>query len=244
MRTTGILVLVCLCSAVTAEAQVARRDFLFGQPNGWVGVRSGWFFARADSDWYDFVTEQFTLDRNQFDSVDVDVELGIGLSPRFDVVAGVALTRVQMPSEYRDWVDNNRLPINQTTSLWTMNWTGSLKVALTERGRAVGQLAWVPRRVVPYAGAGGGAAYYNMRQEGDFVDFVDLSVFPATFTSHGWSPSGHVFGGVDVGVLRRLNLTVDGRYRWFSRTLDSDWVGFEPLDLSGFTLSAGVGIVF
>jgi len=244
MRTTGILALVCLCWSATAEAQVARTDFLFGPPKGWVGFRVGGFAAHAGSDWYDFVTEQFTLDRDQFDAADFDLDLGIRVSPRLDVVAGWALTQLQTPSEYRDWVDNNRLPINQTTSLWTMNFTGSLKVALLERGRAVGQLAWVPRRVVPYAGAGGGAGYYNLRQEGDFVDFVDFSVFPATFTSHGWSPSGHVFGGVDVGLLRRLKLTVDGRYRWFSKTLDSDWVGFEPLDLSGFTLSVGVGIVF
>jgi len=244
MRTTAILALAVLSWAPAAQAQVASRDFLFGQPTGWVAVRSGWFFARAGSDWYDFVTEQFTLDRDQFDSVDVDVELGIRLAPRFDVVGGVALTRVQLPSEYRDWVDSDRLPINQTTSLWTMNWAGSLKVALVERGRAVGQLAWVPRRVVPYAGAGGGALYYHVRQVGDFVDFVDLSVFRGAFISHGWSPSAHAFGGVDVRLLRRVQLTVDGRYRWVSETLDSDWVGFEPLDLSGFTLSAGVGFVF
>jgi hypothetical protein len=83
-----------------------------------------------------------------------------------------------------------------------------------------------------------------VRQEGDFVDFVDLSVFPATFVSDGWTPSAHVFGGVDVGVLRRVQLTLDARYRWVSQELGADWVGFEPLDLSGFTLSGGVGFVF
>jgi hypothetical protein len=244
MRTTGILALACLCWAGAAQAQIPQRDFLFDQPNGWVAVRSGWFFAKAGSDWYDFVTEQFTLDPDQFNAADVELDVGIRLTPRVDFVGGLAYTTVSNPSEYRDWVDNERLPIVQTTNQHTMNLTGSLKLALLERGRSIGQLAFVPRRVVPYAGAGGGALWYRVRQEGDFVDFVDLSVFPATFVSDGWTPSAHVFGGVDVGVLRRVQLTLDARYRWVSQELGADWVGFEPLDLSGFTLSGGVGFVF
>jgi len=246
MRTSGILAVLCLCWAATANAQTLapRRDFFLGPPDGWIAVRSGWFFARAGSDWYDFITERFTIDAQRFNTGDVEVEAGVRVAPRIHALGGVGFTSVSLPSEYRDWVDDDRLPIVQTTRLRTLQVTGSVKLALVDRGRAVGQLVWIPRRVVPYVGAGGGALWYSAQQNGDFIDFVDLSVFPADFSSEGWSPTGHAFAGVDVEMLRWLRLTVDGRYRWVKTELNSDWVGFEPLDLSGFTLSAGVGFVF
>lgn len=246
MRTTAVLTLACLGLAATASAQspAPQRDFLFGPQNGWVAVRSGWFFAHAGSDWYDFLTEQFTLEDDSFNTAGVEVEAGGRVGPRLHALAGVTYTSVRRGSEYRDWVDDTRRPINQTTQLRTASVTGSVKVALVDRGRAVGDLVWIPRRVVPYVGAGGGAVWHQARQDGDFIDFVDLSVFPAEFTSDGWSPSGHLFAGVDVMLQTWLQLTLDGRYRWVHDELGDDWVGFEPLDLSGFTMSAGFGFAF
>ncbi len=125
-----------------------------------------------------------------------------------------------------------------------MNLTGSVRYALRDRGREVGQLAYVPRRVVPFVGAGGGALWYRLEQTGDFVDFVDLSVFRSTFDSNGWAPTAHVLGGVDVRVARRLLVTVDGRYQWAAAALNNTWVDFDPIDLSGFRLTGGLTIVF
>jgi hypothetical protein len=76
-------------------------------------------------------------------------------------------------------VDNNRLPINQTTRLWTTSLSGSVKFALVERGLEVSRLAWVPKHIVPYVGAGGGVLRYDLQQYGDFVDFRTSQVFPA-----------------------------------------------------------------
>jgi hypothetical protein len=42
---------------------------------------------------------------------------------------------------------------------------------------------------------------FEVRQNGDFVDYVDLSVFTDVFEAKGWAPTAHVFGGVDVRVL-------------------------------------------
>ena len=53
-----------------------------------------------------------------------------------------------------------------------------------------------------------------------------------------------MFGGVDIHVLKRMYVTVDGRYLWASADLESDWIGFEPIDLAGFRLSGGVSFVF
>ena len=102
----------------------------------------------------------------------------------------------------------------------------------------------MPSRIVPYVGAGGGVIYYEFRQTGDFVDFVDLRVFPDVFRSRGWAPSGHAFGGVDLQMYRALYATVEGRYTKSSATLSSDFVDFDPIDLSGFSVSAGINVVF
>jgi hypothetical protein len=219
-------------------------DFLFGRPDGWLGFRAGWFVPRARSDWYRFVSDQFTISDGAFNTADLSGDFGMAVSPRVDAVAGVSFTRARVPSEYRRLVDNNRLPINQETRLQTVNLTASAKIALRSRGREVSRLAWVPRDVVPFVGAGGGALYYRLEQAGDFVDFRDSGVFASTFRSAAWTPSAHVFGGVDVRVLRRVMITVDGRYRWAAGALSSTWVDFDPIDLSGFTLSAGMQVVF
>ena len=230
--------------ATLPPARSATPDFFFSQPIGSISVRGGWVFARAGSDIFTFFSEQLTLDKGDFRAPGLAADLAIALSPRVDVVGGVEVARTRARSEYRGFVDNNRLPIEQTTSLSTFNLTGSIRYALVPRGHAVGRLAWVPRRVVPYVGAGAGAAWYKLTQSGDFVDFVDLSVFPDFFQSTGWSPEAHGFAGVDLQIHRRLFATFEGRYVWSSATLGRDFVDFEPIDLAGFRTSVGISFAF
>jgi hypothetical protein len=85
---------------------------------------------------------------------------------------------------------------------------------------------------------------FEVRQTGDFVDFVDQSIFFDVFRAFGWSPSAQVLGGVDIHMFRRLFLTFDGRYRWAAGDLGSTWIGFDPLDLTGLRMSAGINVVF
>jgi hypothetical protein len=222
----------------------APRDFLFSRPRGEVAVRVGWNVARARSDWYSFVTDQLTLGRRDFDAIDVGADVGVWLGGRSTLIFGVDVTNASAPSEYRRLVDNERQPITQTTRLVGVHSTAGLKYALTSRGRAIGRLVWIPRRVVPYVAAGGGVAFYRLRQSGDFVDFADRSIFPASFESQGWSPAVYVGGGADVQVGRRLQVTGDVRFRHARARLDQTWVDFEPLDLSGIRAMVGVNWPF
>ena len=257
--TVCVVVVVSLLGAVDARAQddwpppsqtqapatdFGSADFLFGRPRGSVGVRGNWLFARAKSDWYSFVTDQLSLARKDFNAPGFGTDVGISLSRRADAVLGVEYNRSKKDSEYRDFVDNNRLPINQTTRLSTVSLSGSVKFALVQRGLEVSRLAWVPKQVVPYVGGGGGALYYDLMQVGDFVDFRTSRIFPSTLTSTGWAPMAQAFAGVDVRVLKRLYVTLDGRYQWSNATLGNDWVDFEPIDLNGFKLAAGASVIF
>jgi hypothetical protein len=231
-------------SSSSQPTDFGSADFLFGKPRASIGLRGNWLFARAKSDWYGFVTDQLTLSRKDFNAPGFTTEVGIPVSRRADAVIGIEFNRTKKESEYRDFVDNNRLPINQTTQMRTTVLSGSVKFAVVERGLEVSRLAWVPRNVVPYVGAGGGALRYDLQQFGDFVDFQTSRIFASTLTSGGWAPMAHAFGGVDVRVLKRVYVTLDGRYQWSNATLGNDWVDFEPLDLRGFRLSAGANFVF
>jgi hypothetical protein len=251
MRVWLPLVLALLVTG-TANAQSSQEpfprpapDFLFGRPRASIGLRGSVNFLRARSDWYDLVSNQLTLDRSSFREPGIAGDVGIFVAPRLEIVAGADFATRTTGSEYRDLVDNNRQPIVQTTRLRQATLTAGVRVPLLPRGRDISSLAWIPSRWVPYAGGGAGALYYELRQWGDFVDIQDYSVFPQLFLSQGWTPLGYVNGGVDVGLLRHLNLTIDGRYQWARATLRPDvFQGFDRHDLAGFRVSTGINVIF
>ena len=227
----------------TGQSQ-GTPDFLFGRPKGSVGIRSGWMFARAGSDLFTFVQDKLTISRHDFNAAPLAADLGIVVAPRTEALFGFDFSRSSTTSEYRAFVDNNRLPIKQDTLLQQINLSGSVKFALMSRGREVSRYAWIPRTLTPYVGVGGGALRYEFRQEGDFVDFANFHVFSDTFRSSGWTPSAHVFGGVDVKLWRRLYFTGEARYLWSHAALGRDFSGFQPIDLAGFKMTAGISGVF
>jgi hypothetical protein len=211
-----------------------------------IGFRSGWMVASANSDLYTFVERHLTIDRKDFNAPAIGVDVEGALTPRMSIVGGFDFARASKNSEYRDFVDNQRLPITQTTRLSELNISGSVKVALTPRGREISSRAYIPAVATPYVGAGAGALKYEFLQYGDFIDVdsPNLAVFSDTFRSRGWTPSAHVFGGVDVKVWKRLYVSGEARYLWANGTPDRDFIDFEPIDLAGFKATAGVHYMF
>jgi len=67
-------------------------DFLFGEPNGSVGIRGSWVFARAGSDIFDFVRDRLTVDEGAFNAPAIGTDVAIAINPRLDAVfAPIAL---------------------------------------------------------------------------------------------------------------------------------------------------------
>jgi hypothetical protein len=230
----------------TASAAEPRPnpDFLFGRPKGSFGIRSGLLFARAGSNLFDFLHRQLTIDGSDFNTPAFAVDIGGAVARHVDVLFGFEYSRATLNSEYRNLVDSNRLPIAQRTRLQQINLSASAKIPLVPRGHEVGQLAWIAYPVSPYVGAGAGFLRYEFDQSGDFVDVVDLSIFRDALQSSGWAPSTHVFGGVDIKLWRRVFLTAEGRYLWAKATLGQDFTGFDPIDLTGLKVTAGVNLLF
>ena len=231
-------------AAETSGETQPRPDFLFGRPGHSLAIRGEWYQARAESDIYTFVSEQLTLDAGDFNAPGFALDVGFALGSRLDALVGFDYTRAFASSEYRDFIDSDDLPIEQDTTLRQVDLTGSVEFAITPRGRAIGQYTWIPSAVVPYVGGGGGFLWYKLEQVGDFVDIIDLSIFAARFESSGWTPSAHVFGGVDIKLAPQVFLTTQARYVWADAALKRDFSGFDPIDLTGLRIAAGVQFVF
>ena len=79
-----IVAVVVLAAPALAGAQTGPRpvapappgDFLFGRPRAEVGIRAGWSLSRGGSDWYDFVTDQLTLNPGDFNALAVASDVG------------------------------------------------------------------------------------------------------------------------------------------------------------------------
>jgi hypothetical protein len=220
-------------------------DFFFAPPRGSVSIRGSWDLLQANSDWFGFVRRQLTLNRGDFRMFGFAADVNVGLTPRFDVVVSGDFAGHAKDSEYRDFVDSRRNPIGQTTRLREGSIAGGVRYALLPRGQAVSSLAWIPSRLVPYVGGGGGVLFYDLTQYGDFVDFTDFSIFSDQLKSTGAAPMAYVNAGADLQLIKHVYATVDARYKWARPKLDPDvWTGFDPLSLGGVRISTGLSISY
>jgi hypothetical protein len=229
--------------AVRAQS-IPSPDFFLGRPRASLGMRGNWFLASAGSDIFDFVTEHLTLERSSFNTPTFGAELGINVTPRIDLVFGLDVGKSSTLSEYRAFVDNNHLPIEQTTEMKEFSTFATVRYSLVPKGRSISRLAWIPRTVTPYVGAGAGLLNYEFFQTGDFVDFQTSRVFTDVFRSSGWAPSTHIVGGADVQVYKHLFMSFEAKYLWSSADLEQKFVDFAPIDLSGVRFGAGIHLVF
>jgi hypothetical protein len=233
-----------LLLSVTAAAQSSGKGFLFKRPVGSFALRGGFSQPRGSSDIFSFITDELTLGRGDFAGASLGADLAFRIKPRVDLVFGTSYDGSTAHSEFRRFVDNNDLPIEQTTSLARVPFTVSAKLYLTSPGRSIGRYAWVPATFAPFVGLGGGFTWYRFRQQGDFIDRGTLDVFSDRFRSSGWAPTANLFAGLDVALGPRFGVTGEGRYLWARGPMSTDFSNFDRIDLSGYNASLGVYVRF
>ncbi len=231
-------------AAPSAGAQGSGRGFFFGEPKASFAVHGGLSLPGASSDLFDFTTSELTLRKGDFAGFNYGGDLGFRVSPRFDFVIGIASSGSTTRSEFRDWVDTNDEPIEQTTSFRRTPFSGTVRYHLKPRGRTIGSFAWIPAQFVPWVGLGGGAMKYQFTQVGDFIDYQTLNVFSDRFISRGWAPFAQASVGGGWNISPHWQLTGELRYLRGSARLDDDFVGFDRLDLSGVATTFGLALRF
>jgi hypothetical protein len=244
-RSITIAALLAASLPAAARAQGSGDGFLFRTPQWSVSLHAGVAVPRARSEVFSFTSEQLTIDRADFRSFTLGIELDRRIVEGTHLVFSIDGARSLHDSEFRDYIDNEAFPIEQTTKFSRVKASVGVKQYIMKPGRSIGRLAWVPARIAPFVGVGAGALRYDFHQYGDFIDFYDMSVFEAQFQSSGWTGTLHGRGGVDFSVTPRFALTAQARYDWAKGTkLSSDFLGFDDIDLTGFSTTVGFTVRF
>lgn len=245
----GLALAVAMAVPESVLAQ-GGDGFLFKEPRLTVAFRMGYDaplgprLASGDTDVFGFTQEILTVSDTDFDALSLGGEIGVRATSRFDVVFDIYHASSSSFSEFRDWVDLDDLPIQQTTEFSRTSFALSGRYFLTDRGVNVSQFAWVPSNWSPYVGAGAGWMNYSYTQDGDFVDFETLDIFSARLRSSGTSFLAQGMAGLQYSFAPNWVLTGEARYRWASAELQSDFVGFEDIDLTGLQATFGIGVRF
>lgn len=246
---SGTVIAFTLPSALPAQLRPQSPPeggpgFLFHTPRVTLGVRGGFNIRSAARDSIGFwLTDTLTMRKSGFNAFSIAGDIGVAVAGPLEMVVSGGYATTSSPSEYRNWVDANDQPITQTTTLETVPLTLAARWYLTSRGRQIGSFVWVPARVMPYVGVGGGAMRYSLRQSGSFVDVADLSIWNDTFRSSGWTPIGMILAGADYSLGTRVVVNADARYVRAKASLSQDFAKLaDGIDLSGVQVSLGLHV--
>lgn len=241
LATTPLLLL----AALPARAQLGSGEgFLFRVPSVRLALSGGFALPRAQSDIYDLLTSDLTLERRDFATAAFALSADVRVVPRVAVGLSTSYAGRTADSESRNFTGEDDLPVLQSTTLGRATIMATGRLSLVAPGRAIGRYAWIPNRVVPFVGGGAGAVWYRLRQTGEFVDKETLDIFEDQFESKGWSLGAAGFGGADISLSPRFGLSVEGRYLWARAPMNGDFSTFNKIDLSGYDASIGVFVRF
>lgn len=113
--------------------------------------------------------------------------------------------------------------------------------------------------ITPYIGGGIGFYIWRVRIQGENVnpnewewfydpnidaDVPGYTIYPADAEESRISFGYHVFAGIMLPLVRRVSLEIEAKYNYAEGTLKDSFIGFEPFDLSGFLVSAGLNFWF
>lgn len=227
-----------------ALGQQNPSGFRFDPPKVHFSIQIGADQTKTANEIVQFVSNRLTLDPKDFHQPKIALELGVRLNERTDIDFEMVFAGMGMDSEFRDWVDNDDLPIRQTTEIFKSTFGMNIKRYLRNRGQRLSQFAWIPNGWAPFVGAGGGLAVYEFGQVGDFIDFETLDVFGADLRSRGHGALGKVFAGMDFYLGAGWGLTTTWQYTWVSSPMNGDFQQFQPFDLGGLGGQFGARLFF
>jgi opacity protein-like surface antigen len=240
-----VVACVVTLAGVTQAQEMSGNGFLFGAPSGSFTFRAGYAGANANSDLFSQMTSDLSLRKGDFSSFGYGFDFAFALRPRLDLVVSADVSGMDKKSDYREWQDNAGKPIEQTTAFSRRAYAASLKYYLLPNGRTLGKFAWVPARYTPWVSAGLGRTQYQFKQSGDFIDFGDNNkVSRDSFSSSKWGGTLQAAAGIDWSINQRFALTSQVKYLSGKADLGLDYSGFDPIDLSGLGMTAGLTIRF
>jgi len=236
----------CALCALTVVPALAWSGS--GGPLGEFSFQIGYFTPQGNSDLWDENSDLFTSDPSDFADVIWSGAVGWYAGPHLDVILSAQYYQADTSVRYRDITGEYGDPVRQYHYLYQAPFEVTLRVPLIPRAERRGSSGVrVLSPVVPYVGAGAGFVWWEYEEEGEFVDDPDdpMFAYPDYIESDGVAPSLHALGGVEIQVSPWVGVQLEGRYRWAEGDLGGEFgPARDEIDLSGWTLSAGMSFRF
>jgi hypothetical protein len=177
---------------------------------------------------------------SDFRTASIFGEWTVAFSPRVEFAGGLAYYRKQVPSVYRDLVNDNGSEIAQTLRLRVIPLTGVVRFLPFG----------TPTTFQPYVGAGVGVLTWRYSEIGQFVEGDGVTIFDNTtkpFVATGRTAGPILLGGFRAPVGGDVYaITLEYRYQFGTGNtggLDKGFLG-DKIDLGGGHLNFGFLIRF
>ena len=203
---------------------VADRDGAFR-------VSLGAFRPDGDSEYWDDVERDFTGDIGNYENASFGIDYLLNLNRHTGLLFSGTAFEGDTTHAYRGFVDNFGDRIRHDTTLGIA--TATLGVVFHFAPEAA---------ISPYIGAGGGAFFWNLEEDGDFIDFGPNpdEIFSARLKSDGVTFGHYWLAGLEAPITDRVSLFAEGRWTRAKDELSGDFENFGDIDLSGRQYAVGI----
>jgi len=227
--------------------------------------KAGLFIPRAQSDLWTTEFENMSFSKTNYNTSNFGFAYEYFLTREVSVVLGIDSFSKNKVGSYVDYVGielvegDFAFPIDYMedffpTHIFNVSITPiQLSLKLTPMGRK--------GKFIPYVGGGVGLYLWNVRLNGDLVDFDDayiyipdgIDIYPI-ITVDAWENNRisfgyHAFGGIMVPFTKRMTFEVEFKYNVAKGNFRTDpdriaFEGFEAFDLSAYQISLGLNYWF
>jgi hypothetical protein len=201
-----------------------------------VTLQGGVFQPTASGSVFDLARTELTLGQSDFRVLRVGVEAAVRVHPKVSVVGGWSTGDTEASSSMR-----NSSVYGTGTQTTVLSLDPALRGGLlVELSRFGAEERWTLSTLV-----GVGRQGYQFTQTGVFPDAsTPGSTFSADLATEG---TGDLYFGelrLTRTLTARLGAVASMGYQWSEAPVGGDYVGFDPISLSGLGISAGFSVRF
>lgn len=225
-----------------------------------ISFKIGYFIPRAQSDLWETEFENLDLTRTNFQASNFAFTYEYFLSRHLSLALSIDGYSKAKVGAYRDFVgysdeDGDWAYPDEFTGEFQPSHTFNVSITpvqvsllLAPMGRGT--------KMIPYIGGGVGLYLWNIRLQGDLIDFSDpwydtlndAVIYPIYFTDareeNKISFGYHVLGGITFPIAKQVSIGGEFKYNVAKGNLTEAFEGFEPFDLTGYTISLGLNYWF
>jgi outer membrane protein W len=214
--------IIVLASAITPAAPAFAQQAITFQLGGFLPRAED---SRPAGDVLVVNRQYLLFNVSDFNGFTTGGEWAIGLGEYFEVGVGVGYFQSTVPAVYDAWVDSDGTEIEQDLRLRIVPVTAIARILPLGNKRAF----------QPYVGGGLGIYTWKYSETGEFVDFLDNSIYRASYVQSGTTAGPVAVFGARGRLSRSFTLGMEVRLQWGQADLSQDFLG-DKLDLGGTSI--------